>query len=288
MESVKLRDLLKTVDADTRRCILFLNKKMDEQFKRLMAVKSAPTPPHPPMDVTELRAELRKEIDEIKSYVKGRDKVNKDAIKKFDEDMITLRTYIVDGENNRVPPNKNATAMELLNQGEEALATYVVSNLENSRQLGFECKILINFDDVSDNYLFYHKSFHDTLYHINTNEYEWLEYNKNLNDYPPTEIHRRIEDTLFRLTSVVLQTHYDRNNIHLDPLQNYCLIELIRGSFELYMTGQEDLKPSLADKIIQMERDRENWLPLKAVNYNFAHQHHLINKLEERGGKRNL
>ncbi len=251
---------------------------MDDQFKRVMNIKTVPVGQPQSVDVTELRAELRKEIDELKSYVKGRDKVNKDAIKKMEERIADLFSNIVTGRE----PDKIYSVQEFFNLGEDGIKDYVMSNLVHTKKVGIESEVFVDFDEFSEQFLFYHKNFLDTISNVHNNEYEWLEYIQSLNDYPMDGYPSGGSGFLFFTSSaVLLKLHLDRYKTHLDYIPYFCLIDLVSKNFEMYLNELEGIKHPSIQKIDLMVRDRDNWLPLKAVLYNFAHQEEILRKLED-------
>ncbi len=257
MDSVKLRDLLKAVDADTRRCILFLNKKMDDKFKRLSAVKNAPAP-KPPMDVTELRAELFKEIDEIKYYVKSRDKVNKEAIKKIDEKVGSLTKKSLSLKDGK---SISESGWEKLN--DDDLIDYINSLMEFGEKWAIEAEVLVSHKSG----ISYHPSFIETLELIRSDEERWLDYVDRVKKVPPVPvIDLRLSPEIFQIASTVVWLHSNRIRSPLERLQLFCVVQTIRLAFQHYVTDEDGNSPS-EEEISVMGRDRSNWLPLEAASH---------------------
>lgn len=264
----KLKDLLKHVDKDTRRCIVLLNNKMDEKFKRVMAVKSTPSP-QPPIDVTELRAELRKEIDEVKSYVRSRDKVNKEAIKKFDEDIVALRSYIIDGEerqSRKFKPFREYSPFKIENMSIEKMSERVKTGLANGLKWAIEEEVVTSSDD----YLFFHSKFEETLINIHSDDHLWLEYIMTLNSikWPdlivPINPLLEFSNELYKIAAAILVCHRKHIDIQLVEEKQFYVNDYVRRILRVYVTNKGKLKLPPEEELSIMGLDRDNWLPLEA------------------------
>lgn len=83
------KDSLKKLDKDTRMCILELDKKIDDKFKTLLAIKPQSVSP----DITNLKKDLTDRIDGVKDHVRGRNKAVMEEVKELTN---WVRRYIVD------------------------------------------------------------------------------------------------------------------------------------------------------------------------------------------------
>lgn len=268
MALAKFKDLLKQVDKDTRRGFVFLNNKIDEQFNRVMNLKTPPVPP-PPIDVTELRAELRKEIDELKSYVRSRDKVNKDAIKKFDEDMVALRSYIINGEerqSRKFKPFLEYSPFKIENMSIEKMSERVKTGLANGLKWAIEEEVVTSSDD----YLFFHSKFEETLINIHSDDYLWLEYIKTLNSikWPdlivPINPQLEFSNELYKIAAAILVCHRKHIDIQLVKEKQFYVNDYVRRILRVYVTNKGKLKLPPEEELSIMGLDRDNWLPLEA------------------------
>ena len=263
----KLKDLLKQVDKDTRRCIVFLNNKMDEQFKRLMTVKTPPAPPQP-IDVTELRAELRRDIDEIKSYVKSRDKVNKDAIKKMEERIESILSSVTVKKDNLKstykPFKEEFSAPLVMEMSEKELKAYLEPHLDNAVTWAVEVEILA----LADGNVTFHPNFMDTIRTIHSNDLRWLEYITLLNSIPrkfPPEFSSDRSIELFRISYTLVDEHMKDYGIVMKPLRVFCVKDAVTALLLWCVTENFSHPIPTDEELIIMGQNRKHWLPFNCA-----------------------
>ncbi len=240
---------------------------MDDQFKRLMAVKSAPTPQEP-VDVIELRAELFKEIDEIKAYVKSRDKINKEAIKKMEERIESILSSVTvkkDNLKSTYKPFKEEFSLPLvMEMSEKELKAYLEPHLGNAVNWAVEVEILA----LTDGNVTFHPNFMDTIRTIHSNDLRWLEYITLLNSIPtklPPEFSSDRSIELFRISFTLVDEHMKDYGIVMKPLRVFCVKDAVMALL-LWCVTENFARPIPPDEeLIIMGQNRENWLPFNCA-----------------------
>ncbi len=263
----KLKDLLKQVDKDTRRCIVFLNNKMDDQFKRVMNIKTVSVSQPQSVDVTELRTELRKENDELKSYVKSRDKVNKDAIKKMEEKIESILSAITvkkDRLKSTYKSSKEFSPSLAMEMSEKELSEYLAPEMEFAVESAIESEILT----LVDGKVMFHQNFIDTIRKINNNDLRWLNYITRLNSKPTKFDHeisfdRSIE--LFRISIALVEEHMREYGIVMKPIKLFCITDAVTAMFLWFVTDNFSHTLPAEEEIVIMGQNRENWLPIQVA-----------------------
>ncbi len=256
---------MKHVDKDTRRCIVFLNNKMDDQFKRIMNIKTVPVSQPQSVDVTEIRAELRKEIDEIKSYVKSRDKVNKDKIKTMEERLESIISSITvkkEALKSTYKTFKEDFSLPLvMEMNEKELKAYLEPHLNNAIDWAVEAEVLA----LADGNVLFHPNFIETLRKIHSSDLLWLDYITLLDSKPmkfPHDVSSDKSIQLFRISSTLVDEHMKDYDIVMRPIRKFCVMDSVTALLLWFVTENFSQPIPPEEELIIMGQNRENWLPL--------------------------